>query len=191
MPRVRYGPDITDDAASLIMDADRIAKKLKQANTPAARARLISQRDLINKGIKDVFGSRANARKLAKESLRRQGYATAEQIRAAGAKKFKPVKGSGQLGLAATPGRGNQAIGRKKGYGARPESNYPDLYKTATKKAKAAKAILRQVKAQDTAGASARKKAQKAAAVKKAKPAKKAATAKKAVAKKAAPRKRA
>lgn len=208
MPRLRYGPDVTDDAASLLTDLDRIEKKLKKPQSNAARARLLKQKKLIGDGIKQVFGNRANARKLAAESLKRQGYATPADIRAVGGSRYKKLKGKGPLNLPGTPGRGSQQIGRKKGFQARPESAHPELYKSAQKKAKAARNILRQVKAQETAGKAAKKKtsaavkkaakktasAKKATAVKKA--AKKAAPAKKAVkkvatpAKKAAPKKR-
>jgi len=193
MPRLRYGPDITDDAASLLTDLDRIDKKLKSTQSAAARARLIKQRDLIGKGIKDVYGSRGNARKLAKESLARQGYASAEDVKALGGKRYKKLteRRGGNVNLASTPGRGREAIPRKQGYQARPETAHPELYASATKKAKTAQSILRQIRSQETAGAAAKKKAaKKAATVKKAaKKAKKAAPAKKAAAPKKAAKK--
>lgn len=193
MPRLRYGPDVTDDAASLLTDLDRIDKKLKQTQSAAARARLVKQRDLINRGIKEVFGSRQNARTLAKESLARQGYADPADVKALGGKRFKKLKGKGQLNLAATPGRNREAIPRKKGYQARPETANPELYKSAQKKAAQAQSILRQVRSQETAGKAAKKKAKAAAkkvsAAKKAAPAKKAAAPKKAAKKAVAAKK--
>lgn len=213
MPRVRYGPDITDDADSLLLDASRIKNQLNKAKGKKARAALIKERDLLNQAIKDIFGSRANARKLQKESTRVQGYLSPSEIRALGVKSNKKIKGKGVLGLANSP-RGSQQIGRKKGYKARANPTNEALYKSATERAKSS-AILKQVKRQKTAAEanrkaskskakkvqakqkSAAKKAtptKKAAAAKKAAPAKKAAAkkapAKKAPAKKATPKKR-
>jgi hypothetical protein len=190
MPRLRYGPDVTDDAASLLTDLDRIDKKLKSTQSAAARARLIKQRDLIGKGIKEVYGSRANARKMAAESLARQGYASAEDVKALGGKRYKKLteRRGGNVNLASTPGRGREAIPRKQGYQARPETAHPELYASATKKAETARSILRQIRSQETAGQAAKKKAaKKAATVKKA--AKKASAVKKAAAPKKAAKK--
>jgi hypothetical protein len=172
MPRVRYGPDITDDAQSLLLDQSRVKRKLEKASSDKARAALLKERDLINRAIKDLFGSRANARKLASESVARQGYLSSEDIASLGVKRAKKIKGKGQLGLASTPGRGSQQIGIKQGYRARPETQNPDLYVSATKKAKSSE-VLRQVKSQKNAAKKARSKAKKAA--KKKSPAKKAA----------------
>jgi hypothetical protein len=207
MPRVRYGPDITDDADSLMLDASRIKNQLRGA-TGKKRARLLKEQDLLNKAIKEVFGNRENARKLAKESTRQQGYMSPAEVRALGVKRNKKIKGKGQLGLAATPGRGSQQIGRKKGYQARAKETNEALYKLATQRAKSS-AVLKQVRRQKTAAeanrkASKSKAAKKATAVKKATPVKKAAAkkpavkkvaakkapAKKAPAKKAPPRKK-
>jgi len=187
MPRVRYGPDITDDAHSILIDQDRIAKQLKRTKSEPARAKLIAQRDLLNKAIKDVFGSRANARKLAAESQARQGYLSPADIRALGVKKYKPVKGKGPLGLPKTPGRGTEKIGYKKGFKPRANTKNPELYKSATQKGKASD-ILRQVRSQKTAAEAAAKGSRKKAATK-ATAVKKAATKKK-PAKKAAPKKK-
>ena len=187
MPRVRYGPDITDDADSLLLDDSRIKNQLKGA-TGAKRAKLLKEKDLVNKAIKDVFGSRANARKLAAESVRRQGYMSDADARAIGARRNAKLKGKGPLGLAATPGRGSQQIGRKKGYKVRQGTNNEDLFRSATAKAKSSD-IMRRVRAQKTAAQASKSKAKKAAkkvgAAKKAAPAKKATPVKKAAAKKA------
>lgn len=179
MPRVRYGPDITDDADSLLLDDSRIKNQLRGA-TGAKRVKLLKEKDVVNKAIKDVFGSRANARKLAAESVRRQGYMSSADARAIGAKRNQKLKGKGPLGLAATPGRGSQQIGRKKGYKVRQGTNNEDLFRSATAKAKSSE-IMRRVKAQKTAAQSSKSKAKKrATGAKKAAPAKKAAAVKKA-----------
>lgn len=193
MPRVRYGPDITDDADSILLDDSRIKNQLKNASGQK-RVKLLKEKDLINKTIKDVFGSRANARKLAAESVRRQGYMSSADARAIGAKRNQKLKGKGPLGLAATPGRGSQQIGRKKGYKVRQGTNNEELFRSATAKAKSSD-IMRRVKAQKTQAQKSKSSAQKAAkkiggakkaaAAKKAAPAKKAAAVKKAAAKKA------
>jgi hypothetical protein len=203
MPRVRYGPDITDDADSILLDDSRIKNQLKGA-TGAKRAKLLKEKDVINKAIKDVFGSRKNARKLAAESVRRQGYMSDADARAIGAKRNRKLKGKGALGLAATPGRGSQQIGRKKGYKVRQGTNNEDLFKSATAKARSSE-VMRRVRAQKTAAQSSKSKAKKAAkkvsgakkatavkkAAKKTVPAKKAAVKKVATpAKKAVPRKK-
>lgn len=179
MPRVRYGPDITDDADSLLLDDSRIKNQLKGA-TGRKKVQLLKEKDVVNKAIKDVFGSRANARKLAAESVRRQGYMSSADARAIGAKRNRKLKGKGPLGLAATPGRGSQQIGRKKGYKVRQGTNNEDLFRSATARAKSSE-IMRRVKAQKTAAQSSKSKAQKrATGAKKAAPAKKAAAVKKA-----------
>lgn len=194
MPRVRYGPDITDDADSLLLDDSRIKNQLKGASG-AKRAKLLKEKDLINQAIKEVFGSRANARKLASESVRRQGYLTPAEARAIGAKRTQKLKGKGPLGLASTPGRGSEQIGRKTGYRARANTNNEDLFRSATAKAKSSD-IMRRVRSQKTAAEASKAKAKKAAkkvqaakkpaAAKRAAAAKKASPAKKAAAKKAA-----
>jgi hypothetical protein len=191
MPRVRYGPDITDDAQSILLDESRVKNKLKGAKSERERTKLLKERDLINQAIKEVFGSRDNARKLAAESVARQGYLKPEDVKALGAKRFKKLKGKGELGLPKTPGRRSEKIGLKKGFQARPETANGDLYRAATAKAKQSE-IMRRVRSQQTAAQTSKNKAKTAAkkvgAAKKATPAKKAA-AKKAPAKKAAAKK--
>jgi len=213
MPRVRYGPDITDDADSLMLDDSRIKNQMaalrKSGGEGSAKwKKLLKEKDLLNKAIKEVFGNRNNARALARESTRQQGYMSPAEVRALGVKRNKKIRGKGPLGLAATPGRGSQQIGRKKGYQARAKETNEALYKSATQRAKSS-AILKQVRKQKTAAESKRKAskskaAKKASAVKKATPVKKAAAkktpakkapakkapAKKAPAKKATPRKK-
>ena len=193
MPRVRYGPDITDDADSLMLDDSRIKNQMaalrKSGGEGSAKwKKLLKEKDLLNKAIKEVFGNRNNARALARESTRQQGYMSPEEIRALGVKRNKKIKGKGPLGLAATPGRGSQQIGRKKGYKARAKETNEALYKSATQRAKSS-AILKQVKKQKTAAEASRKaskskakkvQAKQKSAAKKATPTKKAAAAKKA-----------
>jgi hypothetical protein len=188
MPRVRYGPDITDDAQSILLDESRIKNKLKGAKSERERTKLLKERDLINQAIKEVFGSRDNARKLAAESVARQGYLKPEDVKALGAKRFKKLKGKGELGLPKTPGRRSEKIGLKKGFQARPETANGDLYRAATAKARQSD-IMRRVRSQQTAAQTSKNKAKTAAkkvgAAKKAAAAKKPTTAKKAAAKKA------
>lgn len=187
MPRVRYGPDITDDADSLLLDASRIKNQMKNASGPKLE-QLKKERDLNTQAIKEIFGSRANARKLSSESVRRQGYMSDADVRAIGAKRTKKLKGKGPLGLSATPGRGSEQIPQKTGYRARAMTNNEDLYRAATAKAKSSD-IMRRVRAQQTAAQASKNKAKKA--MKKAQAPKKAAAAKKpAAAKKAAPAKK-
>jgi uncharacterized membrane protein YqiK len=205
MPRVRYGPDITDDAQFLILEDSRIKNKLAKAKSEKTRAKLLKERDLLRQAEKQIFGNRANARKLARESVSRQGYLADSEVKALGAKRFKQIKGKGQLGLASTPGRKTQQIGRKQGYKARPETAHKELYASATAKAKSSD-IMRRIREQKKVSVAAKKKAKKSSAkkaaptrkkkaAKKAAPAKKAtpvkkAAAKKTPAKKSAPRKK-
>lgn len=185
MPRVRYGPDITDDAASLELDEDRLRKQLRRLTrgTPAYN-RVLEQLNANRLATQIVFGNRENRRTMARESVRRQGYLSDAEVRELGVARSRQLRGrraGDQFNLARTPGRRSQAIPGKKGYKARPQTENPELFRSATRKARSAEArkYLSQLREQPSTRRAAAKKATKAAA-KKATAAKKAARPRKA-----------
>ena len=172
MPRVRYGPDITDDAASLELDEDRLRKQLRRLTrgTPAFE-RVQAELNANRRVTQLVFGNRENRRTMARESLRRQGYLSDEAVKELGVARARQLRGrraGDQLNLARTPGRRSQAIPGKKGYKARPATENPDLFRSATKKARSAEArkILSQLREQPSTRKAAARKAAKSAAKK-------------------------
>lgn len=210
MPGLRYGPDITDDAAAA-MDLEKELRRKLKGLQGARRTAVQNKLKAIEEYTARVFGDKNTRNRLAKSSLARQGYASEADVRSIGARMYKKRKGPGTLGLAETP-EGRQGIGRKQGYKARPAIDAADkeAYDRATRAGKQAgrgsqggilAEVRKQRKKQTDAAAKARAKLKKSQekrkaaqgaakkAAKKAAPAKKAAAPKKA-AKKAAAKKR-
>lgn len=205
MPGLRYGPDITDDAAAAMDVEKELRRQLRTGLKGARRTKVNNELKAIEEYTARVFGSKEARNRLAKSSLARQGYASEEDVRSLGARMYKKRTGPGALGLAETP-EGREGIGRKKGYKARPAIDAADKadYDRATRAGKQAgrgsqRGILAEVrkqrKKQTDAAAKARAKRKREQEKKKAaqsaakKTAKKAAPAKKA--KKATPPKKA
>jgi len=134
MPGVRYGPDITDDAADALEKLTTLRKQLRAATNPKRRTMLQNKIKALDNYVNDVFGGRRGAQRMARYSLAKQGYASDEYLRRVKASKFQKRKGPGQLGLAESP-EGKQGIGRKKGYRGREAIDEADrdLYKSATR----------------------------------------------------------
>jgi hypothetical protein len=75
MPGLRFGPDITDDAARL---QDLAAEQERIIKRPGASARAVNaarnRLKAIDQTTKQIFGSKTNRNSLAKYSTARQGY---------------------------------------------------------------------------------------------------------------------
>jgi hypothetical protein len=188
MPGVRYGPDITDDAADALDKLTQLRKRLKNIKDPKARRAVQNRIDAINQYVNDTFGGRQGAQKMARYSLKRQGYASDEYLKSVKASKYRKRKGPGQLGLAETP-EGTQGIGRKRGYRGREAVDEADrdLYKSATRAGKKAGRGSQGRKLEQVR----KERKRKTDAASKARARKKAGAAKKAAAKKAAAKKNA
>lgn len=163
MPGLRYGPDITDDAASLMSQERALRARLKNAQNPSVQQSVKNKLAAIDKVTSDIFGGRKNRNKLAAYSLDRQGYAP------------KGGRGGGRS-LRRTPTGKATEIPRKTGYKARPAIPEADraAYKSATRKAKTgqiAEALRTAQKAQKAKTAQQRRASAKKAVKKKAAPA--------------------
>lgn len=125
MPGLRYGPDITDDAASLMKEERALRARLKSARNPRVQQGIKNKLAAIDRVTSDIFGGRKNRNNLAAYSLEKQGYAP------------KGGRGGGR-GLRRTPTGKATMIPRKTGYKARPAIPDSDraAYKSATRKAR-------------------------------------------------------
>ena len=125
MPGLRYGPDITDDAASLMISENKMKARLRAAQNPRAQQTIKARLARLNQTTQDVFGSRENRNRLAQYSLGNTGYARGN--RTSGTRKAlrSPLGGPAQK-----PG--------KTGFRARPGIKRADgsLYRQATARAK-------------------------------------------------------
>jgi len=188
MPGLRYGPDITDDAAAAMDFEKEIRRQLRGLKTGPRRTMLNNKLKAIEEYTSRVFGDKQTRNRLAKSSLSRQGYASEEEVRAVGGSLYRKRRGPGILGLAESP-EGRQDIGRRRGYKARPAMDEADRADYARATARGRRAgrgsqgsilaeIRKQRKKQTDAASKARAKLKKKAAARKT--AKKAAKPKKA-----------
>lgn len=125
MPGLRYGPDITDDAASLMKEERALRARLKTAQSPRTQQTVKNRLKAIDTVTSQIFGGRKNRNQLANYSLEKQGYAP------------KGGRGGGRQ-LRRTPTGKATMIPRKSGYKARPAIPEGDrsAYKSATRKAR-------------------------------------------------------
>lgn len=154
MPGLRYGPDITDDAASLMKAEKNLRARLRTAQNPKNKTAIQNKLKAIDDVTKRVFGTRTNRNRLSQYSLERQGYAPTGR------------RGGGR-GLRRTPLGKSSEIPRRTGFRAReaiPE-NDRDAYRAAKKAARgvniseAIKAAQKQSKARTDKANRAKKKA--------------------------------
>lgn len=125
MPGLRYGPDITDDAASLMKEERSLRARLKTAQSPRTQQTVKNRLKAIDTVTSEIFGGRKNRNQLANYSLEKQGYAP------------RGSRGGGRQ-LRRTPTGKATMIPRKSGYKARPSIPEADrgAYRSATKKAR-------------------------------------------------------
>ena len=125
MPGLRYGPDITDDAASLMKEERALRARLKRAQDPRVQQGIRNKLAAIDSVTSDIFGSRSNRNKLAAYSIESQGYAPTR------------ARGGGRQ-LRRTPTGRATMIPRKTGYRARPAipEEDRDSFRSATRKAR-------------------------------------------------------
>lgn len=156
MPGLRYGPDITDDAASLMISENKMKSRLRSAQNPKTQQTIKARLARLNDTTVAVFGSRENRNRLAQYSLGETGYARGN--RTSGTRKAlrSPMGGPAQK-----PG--------KTGFRARPGIKRADgsLYKQATKRAEENSAEFRKaVSASSRQASKTRAKAKKSVAKK-------------------------
>lgn len=125
MPGLRYGPDITDDAAMLVGEERKLRARLKSAQNPSAQTAVRNRLKAIDSVTKDIFGTRTSRNRLSQYSVAQQGYAPTGR------------RGGGR-GIRRSPaGRADQVPNRS-GYKARPAIAESDrgIYASSKKRAK-------------------------------------------------------
>lgn len=124
MPGLRYGPDITDDAALLMNEERKLRARLRATQSPKTRTNVQNRLKAIESVTKDIFGSRTSRNKLAAYSLEKMGYTTGP-------------RGGGRKLRRSPVGRSTE-IPRRSGFRARPAiaEGDRDSYRSATKKAR-------------------------------------------------------
>lgn len=131
MPGLRFGPDITDDAAFLQEESAKARRTLRTSRSERAKNAARNRIRAIDETTKRIFGNAKTRNRLAKYSLGRQGYAPG---RATGTRR-----GTSQTGLAQTPlGTASQIPRRGGRYRARPAVSAADrdAYRGATRRAR-------------------------------------------------------
>ena len=143
MPGLRFGPDITDDAATL-QNSEREAR-ITMRNSRSERARNAARNRLraIDEATKQIFGNKRTRNTLARYSVARQGYE-------AGGGRSRIGGRRGQTGLVQSPLGAETQIPRRGGrYRARPAIPERDKasFRAATRRARPGQVreILQQV----------------------------------------------
>jgi hypothetical protein len=170
MPGLRFGPDITDDAARL-QDLETEARRIinnsrSQRAVNAARNRIRA----IDQTTKDIFGNKRNRNKLAKYSTARQGYVE-------GGRRSRNASGRrSAAGTTVSPvGFGEQIPARRRGESAARFRQRPTIpekdraaFRAASRKARPGQAgqilqnVIRQQQAQTRAANRSRSRAEAA-----------------------------
>lgn len=123
MPGLRYGPDITDDAALLMGEERKLRARLRNAQSPQTRTTVQNRLKAIDSVTKDIFGNRTNRNRLANYSIEKAGYVQGGP------------RGGGRR-IRRTPIGRALEIPRRSGFRARPaiEEGDRDAYRSASRR---------------------------------------------------------